>query len=189
MRICRKIDFIHPTKDPDSKARPEGGELRAATSTPGQKERLRKEFPFLAAPDCPLELKALVTDRISNYHVYQEAYPELFKASTPEECASVAGKIVNAYIDNRRTWEELNYYQQHQRILGHHPIFRQFANVRKLRTMSIKDLIRREERVKKNIWRVQSEMKKGDKPNLDDARRTKINAYRAELAEIQRLLE
>ena len=54
--------------------------------------------------------------------------------------------------------------------------------------MSIKELVRREERVRKNIWRVQSEMKKGDKPNLDQTRRDKIRGYEAELAEIRRML-
>ena len=136
-----------------------------------------------------MELKALVTDRISSYHLYQDTWPQLFTASTPEECADVAGRVVKAYIDNRRTWEELNYYNQHHRILGHHPIFRQFSNIRRLRTMSIKDLVRREERVRKNIWRVQSEMKRGDKPNLDQARRDKIRGYEAELAEIRRMLD
>lgn len=151
-------------------------------------KRLREEFPFLASPDCPMELKALVTDRISSYHAYREAYPELFKASSPDECREAASRVVSAYIENRRMWEELNYYREHKRILGHHPIFRQFSNLRLLRSMNVKDLVRREERVKKNIWRVQSELKKGNRPDLELARRDKIRGYMSELAEIQRLL-
>lgn len=151
-------------------------------------KRLREEFPFLASPDCPIELKALVTDRISAYHQYIEAYGELQTASTPEECTAVARRVIHAYIENRRVWDELHYYQEHHRILGHHPIFRQFSNMKLLRAMSIKDLIRREERVRKNIWRVQSEIRKGDKPALEMARLDKIRGYQAELAEIRRLL-
>ncbi len=153
------------------------------------RQKLRKEFPFLGSVDCPLELKALVTDRISSYYVYHDAHPELFTASTPEECAEVAGRIVNAYIDNRRTWEELHYYQQHGRVLGHHPIFRQFSNLRRLRTMSLRDLLQRERQVKNNIWRVSSELKKGNKPELDESRRDKLRGYQSELAELRRLLD
>ena len=159
------------------------------TSQPLRAERrLRGEFPFLASPDCPMELKALVTDRITAYHEYAEAYKQLQTASTPEECTDVARRVVNAYIENRRVWDELNYYQQHRRILGHHPIFRQFSNLKLLRSMNVKDLIRREERVRKNIWRVQHEIRKGDKPALEITRREKIRGYQAELAEIRRLL-
>lgn len=142
----------------------------------------------MASPDCPMELKALVTDRISSYHVYHEAYQELFTAASPEECRAVASKLVNAYIDNRRMWEELNYYQEHKRILGHHPIFRQFSNLKLLRSMNVKDLVRREERVKKNIWRVESELRKNNRPDLEIARKDKIRGYQSELAEIRRLL-
>ena len=187
MRILQKTEFQRPKV---LGQRSVGGDSPSvATPTTAEHLKLRKEFPFLGSSDCPMELKALVTDRISSYHAYQDSWPELFQATTPEECANVAGKVVKAYIDNRRTWEELNYYQQHRRILGHHPIFRQFSNLRKLRTMSIKDLVRREDRVRKNIWRVQSEMKKGDKPNLDQTRRDKIRGYEAELAEIRRMLD
>ena len=183
MRITNKLS-LGLTRPIPERERPDA----EVSHTPLRAKRLREEFPFLASPTCPMELKALVTDRISAYHEYAKAYSELHTAASPEECAAVARRIVNAYIDNRRMWEELNYYQEHKRILGHHPIFRQFSNLKILRSMNIKDLIRREERVKKNIWRVQSEIKKGDKPQLEMARKDKIRGYQAELAEIKRLL-
>ena len=161
MQILSKTEFIPPQKGSSKK------QASHAQGPDKSREKLRKEFPFLGSPDCPMELKALVTDRISSYHRYQDTWPKLFTASTPEECAVVASTIVNAYIDNRRTWEELNYYQQHHRVLGHHPIFRQFNN----------------------IWRVKSEMKKGSKPDLEQARRDRLAGYEAELAEIRRLLD
>ena len=185
MQILSKTEFIPPQK---------GSSKKQASHAQGpdksrEREKLRKEFPFLGSPDCPMELKALVTDRISSYHLYQDTWPKLFTASTPEECAVVASTIVNAYIDNRRTWEELNYYQQHHRVLGHHPIFRQFSNLRRLRSMSLRDLLKREKQVMNNIWRVKSEMKKGSKPDLEQARRDRLAGYEAELAEIRRLLD
>lgn len=185
MQIQSKTEFIPPQK---------GSSKKQASHAQGpdksrEREKLRKDFPFLGSPDCPMELKALVTDRISSYHRYQDTWPKLFTASTPEECAAVAGRVVNAYIDNRRTWEELNYYQEHHRVLGHHPIFRQFSNMRKLRTLPLRDLLRREQQVKNNIWRVESELKKGKKPDLEQTRRDRLRGYQAELAEIRRLLD
>lgn len=183
MRITNKL-ALGLTRPICKEERPDA----EVSHNPLRAKRLREEFPFLASPTCPMELKALVTDRISAYHEYRETYSELHTAATPDECAAVARRMVNAFIENRRIWNELNYYQEHKRILGHHPIFRQFSNLKILRSMSIKDLIRREERVKKNIWRVQSEINKGDKPALEMARKDKIRGYQAELAEIQRLL-
>lgn len=179
MRIQSRIEFHKPntTTAPD-----------AVEKLRGQR-KLREEFPFLGSPSCPVELKALVADRITAYHAYREHYPKLFLASTPEECRVVAGKVVEAYIENRRVWEELNHYKQYGRILGHHPIFRHFSNLRRLRTMSLRDLLKRERQVKGNIWRVSSELKKGNKPELDEPRRDKLRGYQSELAEIRRLLD
>lgn len=186
MKILQKTRFERP----QVLGRSDGDIYRKdAEPRTSEKMKLRKEFPFLGSSDCPLELKALVTDRISSYHRYQDAWPELFKAASPEDCAAVASTIINAFIDNRRIWEELNYYQQHHRVLGHHPIFRQFSNLRRLRSMSIRELLRRERQVKGNIWRVQSEMKKGLKPELEQTRSDRLKGYQAELAEIRRLLD
>lgn len=192
MNIFHKIEFTRPRPivfGPSMPGRSVGSGPNNAPQGDTERQALRKEFPFLGASDCPLELKALVTDRISSYHRYQDAWPKLFTAATPEECAAVASTLVKAYVENRRTWEELNYYQEHHRVLGHHPIFRQFSNVRKLRTMSLRDLLRREKQVRMNIWRVESELKKNTKPHLDQARRDKLRGYQAELAEIRRLLD
>ena len=178
MRIQSRIEFHKPntTTAPD-----------AVEKLRGQR-KLREEFPFLGSPSCPVELKAIVADRITAYHAYREHYPKLFLASTPEECRVVAGKVVESYIENRRVWEELNHYKQYGRILGHHPIFRHFSNLRKVRAMSLRDLLRREQQVKNNIWRVQSEMKKNPDSKLTQARIDRLRGYQAELAEIQRQL-
>ena len=178
MRIQSRIEFHKPntTTAPD-----------AVEKLRGQR-KLREEFPFLGSPSCPVELKAIVADRITAYHAYRKHYPKLFLASTPEECRVVAGKVVEAYIENRRVWEELNHYKQYGRILGHHPIFRHFSNLRKVRAMSLRDLLRRERQVKNNIWRVQSEMKKNPDSSLMQARIDRLRGYQAELAEIRRQL-
>ena len=63
-----------------------------------------------------------------------------------------------------------------------------FSNLRKVRAMSLRDLLRREQQVKNNIWRVQSEMKKNPDSRLTQARIDRLRGYQAELAEIQRQL-
>ena len=55
--------------------------------------------------------------------------------------------------------------------------------------MSVKELIYRQQKIMNNIWRVKSEIKKGDKPHLDIERNNRLASYEAELAEVNRLLE
>ena len=150
---------------------------------PQPERKLREEFPFLASPDCPV-----IADRITAYHRYRQLYPALFLATTPEESARTAGDLVRTYIDNRRIWDELNYYQKHHRLLGRHPVFRHYANLRQLRAMNVRQLLQREQRVKGNLWRVRNELKKADRPDLDPQRRDRIALYEAELAELRRCL-
>ena len=54
--------------------------------------------------------------------------------------------------------------------------------------MSVVELVRREEQLKNNIWRVTNEIKKGNKPHLDIERRAKLSGYEIELTEVQRLI-
>lgn len=186
MQILQKTEYPHLAFSGPRKPRSVSAGSSGGTTQPERK--LREEFPFLASPDCPVELKALVTDRITAYHRYRQLYPQLFQATTPEESARTAGDLVRAYIDNRRIWEELSYYQEHHRLLGRHPVFRHYANLRQLRAMNVRQLLRREQQVKDNLWRVRNEMKKADRPDLDQQRRDRITIYEAELAEIRRCL-
>ena len=151
--------------------------------------KLRDEFPFLADADCPIELQALVTRRISSYHEYQNKWFQLLQCATLEDCAKIAGEVVNSYLDNRKIYDELNYYQKYHKVYGHHRIFQEFSQAKKLRTMSIKDLLRRQYQVENNIWRVKNEMAKKNKPELDDVRRDRLKTYENELIEINRLLD
>ena len=85
-------------------------------------------------------------------------------------------------------WDELNYYQQHHSVLGKHPIFSAFHKRKELLSLNVKQLMIRQKRLNNNIWRVQDEIKKGDKPHLELERLTRLRAYQSELAEINRLL-
>lgn len=149
----------------------------------------REEFPFLNQPDCPVELEALASRKFARYHDYIKLHPRLRECRSLEECAKIACDLLASYMENRAIWAELNHYQQHKTILGKHPIFAAFARRKNLLTMSVKDLMKRKQQLENNIWRVQSEMKKGDKPHLDGQRRERMAAYQTELAEVNRLLD
>lgn len=149
----------------------------------------REEFPFLDQPDCPVELEALASRKFAKYHDYIKLHPKLRECRSLDECAQVAGNLLASYMENRAIWAELNYYQQHKAILGKHPIFAAFARRKNLLTMSVKDLMKRKQQLENNIWRVQSEIKKGDKPHLDSQRGERLTVYQTELAEVNRLLD
>jgi len=55
--------------------------------------------------------------------------------------------------------------------------------------MPIKELVFRRQQVLNNIWRVKSELVKGDKPHLDTVRKERLAGYEQELSDISRLLE
>ena len=149
---------------------------------------LRSEYPFLNEPDCPVELQALVTRKITDYHRYQQLYGELRDCSSEDELSDKAGKLLDAYLDNQAIKRELDYYQKNHRVLGRHPMFKHFQELSRLRSMSVRDLIREQDKVKNNIWRVNSEIRKGDKPQLDGKRQQKLQMYEQKLSEINRLL-
>lgn len=156
--------------------------------SPLNSKKLRDRWPFLSEPDCPVELQALVTRRITRYHEYSSLYPKLREAETLTELSTVCGQLLDAYIDNQQIFQELEYYQKHRKVLGRHPYFQHFRQVYKLRSMSIRDLIREQEKTRDNIWRVNSEIRKGNKPHLDQKRRQKLQQYELKLQEINNLL-
>lgn len=160
----------------------------SSSDTPSVKPRLRDQFPFLNDPGCPPELQALVTRRITAYHQYSALYQQLQQCETNEQCSDVAGRLLDAYLDNQAIFRELEYYQKHKKVLGRHPFFKHFQQLNRLRAMSVRDLIKEQTKTKDNIWRVKSEMAKGDKPHLDEKRRQKLQQYELKLQEINSLL-
>ena len=136
-----------------------------------------------------MELEALASRKFTKYRAYVRLYNKLRDCSTLEQCAKVAGELVDNYIDNRLIWQELHWYQEHGSILGKHPTFAEFRRRKALNGMPIKELMKRLRQVEMNIWRVKNEMAKGDKPHLDAQRRERLAGYEKERADIVRLLE
>ena len=136
-----------------------------------------------------MELEALASRKFTKYRAYVRLHRELRDCTTLEQCAKVAGELVDNYIDNRLIWQELSWYKEHGSILGKHPAFAEFRRRKALNNLPVKQLVKRQQQVEMNIWRVKSELAKGDKPHLDATRRERLAGYEKERADIVRLLE
>lgn len=151
--------------------------------------RFREDWPFLSEPDCPTELKALAADMITSWHNYVNAHEDLFKCTTPEECFEAGKKTVRNFYQNSVSRTEFQYYKEHQRILGKHPIFALTKKLENLRRMPITELIRKRRNVQDSIWRAEREIKKGDRPDLKVSREERLSRLRMTLNEINRMIE
>lgn len=136
-----------------------------------------------------MELEALASRKFTKYRAYVRLHRQLRDCTSLEDCAKVAGELVDNYIDNRLIWEELTWYKEHCSLLGKHPAFAEFRRRRELNNLPVKELVKRQQQVEMNIWRVKSELAKGDKPHLDATRRERLAGYEKERADIVRLLE
>lgn len=152
-------------------------------------QSFREEFSFLNEPDCPVELEALASRKFARYHAYIDLHRQLPGCNDLKECARISRELINNYLENRAIWAELNYYQKHRAIMGKHPIFAAYARRKNLLSMSVKDLMLRKRRIEANIWRVQSELKKKEKPYLEQERKERLLGYQSELGEINKLLD
>lgn len=136
-----------------------------------------------------MELEALASRKFTKYRAYVRLHRQLRDCTSLEDCAKVAGELVDNYIDNRLIWEELTWYKEHGSLLGKHPAFAEFRRRRELNNLPVKELVKRQRQVEMNIWRVKSELAKGDKPHLDATRQERLAGYEKERADIVRLLE
>lgn len=191
MRFTNRVTFtkasLNLIRRPNPGLRKADSCKQADQAANGQ-PRLRDRWPFLNKQDVPVELQALVTRKITRYHEYTSLYAKLRDCQSVEECGRVAGKLLDAYLDNQAITREMDYYQKHGKVLGRHPLFRHFQQLARLRSSSVKELLKEQKKTRDNIWRVKSEIRKGDKPHLDEKRRQKLQEYEMRLKEINNLL-
>jgi Trm5-related predicted tRNA methylase len=73
--------------------------------------------------------------------------------------------------------------------LGKHPIFKQKEQFDRFLKMDVVErAILYKQTIPHRIWRIKSELKKGDKPHLDKDRKRKLMECEAQLAELHRIL-
>lgn len=152
------------------------------------RDTFRSEFPFINQPDCPIELKALVTDKFTSFYTYRDLHKKLRDCNNLSECADISKKLIDNYTENRAIYAELEYYKKHKVLLGKHPIFKHYSHVKEIRMLSMKDLVLKQIKLNHNIWRINSNLAKGDKPQLDAERKADLEVKQNELAEVNRLL-
>lgn len=154
-----------------------------------ERDRFRQMYAFLADRDCPGELKVLAADKITTYWKIVELHDKLYSCHKNEECLDVAFELVNTFIEDYEIKRELDYYKEHHGVLGRHRIFETQARIDQVRKMSVRDLLRKEKQLRDNIWRIQSEINKGDKPHLLVEREQRLEERQKELEIVIRMLD
>lgn len=154
-----------------------------------QSRKLRNEWTFLSEPDCPPELKILAADKITAYHNYVSAHEQLFTCETPEECFETAEKVIENFRQNRKILSEFAYYKEHRSCLGKHPVFASMKRLASMRKLSIVGLLKKQKNLEGAIWRIKSEIRKGDKPHLLEEREARLKAKKLELSEVNQMIK
>lgn len=153
------------------------------------RDRFREMYAFLADWDCPGELKILAADKMTTYWRIVELHEKLYACHKNDDCLAVAFELVNTFIEDYRIKQELDYYKQHKGILGKHRIFETQARIDRVRKMSVRELLRKDKQLRDNIWRIKSEIAKGDKPHLLAEREKRLEDRERELKDVLRMLD
>lgn len=150
--------------------------------------KFRDEYPFLRSDTCPTELKILAADKLTAWENYTAAHAALFNCVTPEECYTTARKVLDNYLENRMIFEELDYYREHGRPLGKHPIFERLRKIRAFKKLTIPELFRAQKRLQYRVWWLRTAIDKNDKPHLREHREALLSEYEAQLLEIDKII-
>lgn len=166
-----------------------GIELPRTEPAPTDRRRFRDDFPFLRDSDCPQELKILAADKITAREHYVRAHDRLFDCTTLAECFHTAREAIVNFQENRAIFAELDYYREHRTILGKHRIFEHLRRQQQLHKLNIVELLAEQRRLKSAIWRIDDEIKKGDKPHLLTAREQRKRQKQLLLDEVNKHIE
>ena len=151
-----------PVPDPMPDAAPEAGaapDIEKAPENTEAPETVRKmiafrdRYPFLKDPSCPQSLKILVADLFTAYGQYKEAFARLRTMPADDTSAAMeeARRVVEAYIDNKEIWEELDYYRDNGAVLGKSALFRNAEERIELETLSDLDLVAKLKSANSNV--------------------------------------
>lgn len=179
----------HPERYKGLLIRALGGQSRAdAARYAARSSSLRKDWPFLSEPDCPMELKILAADKITAYREFARFHDRLYSCTTQEECAETAKKCVESFNQNCRINYEFSYYQENRKILGKHPIFAELRQTRELRSMDVLTLADKKRRLLAAIAKLETKIRRSGRPDLEADRMGLIQAKRRQLAEAESMI-
>jgi len=151
--------------------------------------KIREEWRFLSSENCPMELKILASDKITAYYNYVSAHRQLTDCLTREDCFNTAKMVVMNFLENRSILKEFEFYQEHGKLLGEHPIFSEIKRMQDLRKTGVKELFRKKDNLLESIWRIENEIKKGTKPHLFADRERRLREKKQLLDEVNKIID
>lgn len=157
--------------------------------------RFREKFKFLNQPDCPDELKVLVSDMFTALGKYKDAHAKL--AAMPDdadlaEAARLAEECVENYLANREMWEELEYYQAHGEVLGKCAKLRALKEAQDIAALDDLELARRYSSAQANTSKQRKRLKEAEKSKDEGkitAAREALTKWEAKSAALREELE
>jgi hypothetical protein len=156
-----------------------------------QEIKFRDQFPFLKEGNYPEEFKVLITEKFDHYYAYVDAHSELIKKVIPgdnpadnQELFELAKIAVQNFEADQSIWDELDYYQKNNKVLGEHPIFKQRKLQEKINEMSFADAAKRKGLLENYINRDTKNAEKAKASKNDDDFQKfseKVVAWKSEL--------
>ncbi len=125
---------------------------------------------------------------LTAYDAYKDAHNSLFDATTFEQIHQASRDTVENYLENRRIWDELNYYKLNGSLLAKHPIFDWMKRLDEIRQMKTGQLVTLKIRIENNLVRNRATVRREPKHLLTSIRLGRIAKMEQELTEVNRLL-
>jgi hypothetical protein len=191
-KLVKKKSLLHSRSVKPVSTSPDqpGKEVSEKVSIPKTNDGyLRKEFPQLKFSDLPDDLKVLVVDKIALYHKANELREKKFDAATDQERLDLNAGEIEARMENKLIWDELNHFQQTGKVLGKHPRFARQKEIEKLALLTREQLFKKKQNFPSSI----SKAKKAIKDNPGDEqliikKQLLLEKYQWQQREVDRLL-
>lgn len=125
--------------------------------------KFREEYPFLEVETTPMEIKALVTDKISAYKSYAAAHAEILTAADNGEAEDRLYELGKTALDkwtlNQEIKDELDFYRDAGKILGKHPSLADLKMKQDVGEMSEAELFKARSNAQKSVSRYNNQGK------------------------------
>ena len=118
---------------------------------------------------------------------FRRSHDLLFEEDANIHEATVS--CVENYLENRRIWDELNYYKDHGRTLGLHPVFEVRNELIELRKLNSADLARKRNNIYINIGKTSKLIASGDQPQHTEKRKHRLAVMERLINEIDAILK
>ncbi|AZA93050.1 Uncharacterised protein [Chryseobacterium nakagawai] len=126
--------------------------------------KFREEYPFLNNESTPMEIKALVADKISAYKKYAKTHSEILNAESDEDAVEKLYELAKSALEehqiNQQIKKELDFYRDSPgRIFGKHASLERLKIRQDVYDMQEVDLVKGRLNSQKNISRYEKEKK------------------------------